>query len=173
MLSCSCSKISNQTLLEQAGKAVLQTLKACQDGRPTNGPRVHSNRFYTAGFKALNSILATLRSQHGLSTAELVELLRHFFTYGIELSLGSTAVPTAAAFGHGSLRDSAPAGTARYQPPHARRRSSSSSAGKQCRSPHAPVPVIGDNANLAFCSRCKYNHVLLLSMVGFSACPSP
>lgn len=139
VLSTSCSKISDQKLLEQSGKAILQTLKACQEGRPTIGPKVLSNRFYTAGFKALNSILATLRSQHGLSTAELVELLRHFFTYGVELSLGSAAVPAAAAFGHGSVRNSASAGRVRYQPPHARRRSSSSSAGKQCRSPHAGV----------------------------------
>lgn len=131
VLSTSCSKISNQKLLEQSGKAILQSLKGYHDAVTTVGPKVHNNRFYTAGFKALNSVLATLRGQHGLSIAELVELLRHFFTYGVELSLGSTVGPAAAASGHETVRDSASASSARYQPPHARRRSSSSSAGKQ------------------------------------------
>lgn len=130
VLSASCSKISDHNLLEQSGKAILQTLKACQAARTTAGLKVPSNRFYTAGFRTLSTILATLRSQHGLSTAELVELLRQFFTHGLELSLGSTVTPAAAAFGHGPLRDSASAGNARYRPPHARRRSSSSNAGK-------------------------------------------
>ena len=130
VLSTSCSKISDRKLLEQSGKAILQTLKACQGARTTISLKVSSNRFYTAGFRALSTILATLRSQHGLSTAELVELLRHFFTHGLELSLASTVTPAAVTFGQGSLRDGAAAGSARYRPPHARRRSSSSNAGK-------------------------------------------
>lgn len=130
VLSTTCGKISDHKLLEQSGKAILQTLKACQGARSTVSLKVPSNRFFIAGFRALSSVLATLRGQHALSTAELVELLRHFFTHGLELPLGSIMTPAASAFVHGSLRESASAGSARYRPPHARRRSSSSNAGK-------------------------------------------
>lgn len=129
VLSTNCSKVSNHKLLEHSGKIVLLTLKACLGTKTATGPKGPSDRLYTAGFRALNSILATLRSQHGLSTAELLELLRHFFTHGVQLSLASPVGPAAAAFSHATLRDTASASQARYRPPHARRRSSTSSAG--------------------------------------------
>ena len=131
VLATSCSKISDHKLLEQSGKVVLQTLKAHQDAKTAIGPKGPSNRLYTPGFRALNHILATLRSQHGLSTAELLELLRHFFTYGVELSLASP-VPVAAALGVTTPKDSASASNATYSPPHARRQSTSSAG----RGPH-------------------------------------
>ncbi|KAL3153660.1 hypothetical protein ABBQ32_013261 [Trebouxia sp. C0010 RCD-2024] len=129
LLSTNCSKISDQKLLGQSGKLVLLALKACQGAKTATGAKGPSDRLYTAGFRALNSILATLQSQHGLSTAELLELLRQFFTHGVELSLASPVGPAAAAFSHATLRDTASASQARYRPPHARRRSSTSSAG--------------------------------------------
>ncbi len=132
-LATHCSKITDSKLLQQSGQAILQTLRACHESASNLDDRSMAPKLYVAGFRALNSILAALRAQHGMSTAELVDLLRHFFTYGNELDastsgaqteLAATAMTTA--FGSRSVQDIGPAGKGAYRPPHARRRSSSS-----------------------------------------------
>lgn len=129
ILAAKCGKANDHKLLQQSAKYILQTLKLCQEATAAANLKACFDQVYTAGFRALNSILATLRSQHGLSTAELVELLRHFFTHGVELNFGLSTT-NAAVFGLASPNSTTPAGSTRYRPPHARRRSSSSS-GKQ------------------------------------------
>ena len=89
-------------------------------------------KLFTSGFRALNSVLAALRGQHSMNTAELVDLLRHFFTYGIELEVASRATFTAPVAGETSVTSQLPqsslsGGKLPYRPPHARRRSSSNS----------------------------------------------
>ena len=134
-LATHCSKVSDHKLLQQSAKAILEVLKACHDAANDLKDTSSSSKLYTAGFRALNSIIAALRSEHGMSTAELVELLRHFFTYGNELVAATTIPFTAATAGGtavtvtaapGASQGSGSVRTAAYRPPHARRRSSSS-----------------------------------------------
>ena len=131
VLATNCSKVSDHKLLQQSGKAVLQTLRACCHASSRIGDNASSLRLFTIGFRALNSIIATLHGQHGMSTAELVDLLKQFFTCGVELNValtpsGAYTSPAAAAAvtrwasGTPALSEKAP-----YVPPHARRRSSS------------------------------------------------
>lgn len=132
-LASNCSKVSDQKLLQQSGKATLQALRAYHEAAASNfEDKSLSSRLYTAGFRALNSILASLRGQHSMSTAELVDLLRHFFTYDIELNATpsgayTVAVQTtsAAALGARGSPNQGSIGKAAYRPPHARRRPSS------------------------------------------------
>ena len=89
-------------------------------------------KLYTSGFRALNGVLAALRSQHSMNTAELVDLLRHFFTYGIEQDIISRPAFSSTAAGESALtsqlsQSSLSGGKVPYRPPHARRRSSSNS----------------------------------------------
>ena len=131
-LATHCSKITDPKLLQQSGQAILQTLRACHESASNLDNRLMASKLYIAGFRALNSILAALRAQHGMSTAELVDLLRHFFTYGNELDASASGTQTelaatamATAFGSRSVQDIGLAGKGAYRPPHARRRSSS------------------------------------------------
>ncbi|DBA69376.1 TPA: hypothetical protein ACH3X2_012848, partial [Trebouxia sp. C0005] len=132
-LATHCSKITDSKLLQQSGQAILQTLRACHESAGNLDDRSMLPKLYVAGFRALNSILAALRAQHGMSTAELVDLLRHFFNYGIELDASTSGAQTelaatamATAFGSRGVQDIGLAGKGAYRPPHARRRSSSS-----------------------------------------------
>ncbi|DBA99192.1 TPA: hypothetical protein ACH3X3_011813 [Trebouxia sp. C0006] len=132
-LATHCSKITDSELLQQSGQAILQILRACHESASNLDDRSLAPKLYVAGFRALNSILAALRAQHGMSTAELVDLLRHFFTYGNELDASTSGAQTelaatalATTFGSRSVQDIGPAGKGAYRPPHARRRSSSS-----------------------------------------------
>ena len=138
-LATHCSKVTDCMLLQQSGQAILQTLRACHESASNLDDRSMAAKLYIAGFRALNSILAALRAQHGMSTAELVDLLRHFFTYGNELDASTSGAQTelaatalATAFGSRSVQDIGPAGTGAYRPPHARRRSSSSTGKMHC-----------------------------------------
>ncbi|DBA95791.1 TPA: hypothetical protein ACH3X1_001342 [Trebouxia sp. C0004] len=132
-LASHCSKVTDSKLLQQSGQAILQTLRACHESASNLDDRSMAPKLYVAGFRALNSILAALRAQHGMSTAELVDLLRHFFTYGNELAASASGAQTelaatamATAFGSRSVQDIGLAGKGPYRPPNARRRSSSS-----------------------------------------------
>ena len=138
-LAAHCSKITDSKLLQQSGQAILQTLRACHESASNLDDRSMAPKLYVAGFRALNSILAALRAQHGMSTTELVDLLRHFFTYGIVLDASGAQTELAAtdmtAFGSRNVQDIGPASKWAYRPPHARRRSSSSTGKILLRTP--------------------------------------
>ena len=132
VLACSCSKVSDQKLLQQAGRTTLQLLRTCHDAGSKIMEKSLAAKLFTSGFRALNSVLAALRGQHSMNTAELVDLLRNFFTYGIELDVTSRAAFPASATGETSLtaqlsQSSLLGSKLPYRPPHARRRSSSNS----------------------------------------------
>lgn len=132
--------MSEQKPLQQSGKLILQALRNCQDAGSNITDRSLCPKLYAAGFRALSAILATLRGQHGMSTSELVNLLSQFFTYGNELDTDSSSVATVAAAtataapvaaagparGQRTTQSNGTAGNTAYRPPHARRRSSSS-----------------------------------------------
>ncbi len=181
-LATHCSKITDSKLLQQSGQAILQTLRACHESASNLDDRSMVPKLYVAGFRALNSILAALRAQHGMSTAELVDLLRHFFTYGNELDASASGAQTelaatamATAFGSRSVQDIGLPSKGAYRPPHARRRSSSST-GKMhslwiasvhndvaCRYvPHVHKQLCSVASLASFMGSCKVHHITQL-----------
>ncbi len=189
---CSKKSMTDSKLLQQSGQAILQTLRACHESASNLDDRSMAPKLYIAGFRALNSILAALRAQHGMSTAELVDLLRHFFTYGNELDastsgaqteLASTALATA--FGSRSVQDIGPAGKGAYRPPHARRRSSSSTGKMHCLwivsvhndflcryVPHVHKQLCSIASLDWFMGSCKDHHIAQLHSLEITVCMS-
>ena len=168
-LAAHCSKITDSKLLQQSGQAILQTLRACCHESASNlDDRSMAPKLYIAGFRALNSILAALRAQHGMSTTELVDLLRHFFTYGIELDASASGAQTElaatvmTAFGSRNVQDIGSASKGAYRPPHARRRSSSSTGKILLHTPcefHLHIMMFNADTGLMYSGNCA---VLLL-----------
>ena len=125
-----CSKAMDPTLLQKSGQAILATLEHAI--KTSNQGSKPAERVYLTALHTLSSILMSNSQQHGLNLIDCVEALRQCFTSGVELTLSTGPVPVAAAalgtLGSPALQNPASAAglsSARYRPPHARRRSSS------------------------------------------------
>lgn len=131
VLGTLCSKAPDQQLLHASGKSILGALESSLKAINSKSALKSTERHIHTGLRALNIILTSAQSKHGLNMIDLVEILRQCFTFGVDLeAVSSTVSPSglvlspAGAQPASAVRQTA----ARYRPPH--RRQSSSNSGQ-------------------------------------------
>lgn len=131
VLGTLCSKAPDQQLLHASGQSILGSLESALKAVHSKSAQKSTERHIHTGLRALNIILTSAQSKHGLNMIDLVEVLRQCFTFGVDLEAVSS---TASSSGLGLSPAAAHSASvvtptaARYRPPH--RRQSSSNSGQ-------------------------------------------